>query len=80
LAVIIAGTVCAGVGSVLLAAVLARALLARFTQHLLSLSAGALLATAFLHLLARGFRVGDDASAFVFDFARGLGFFLARQG
>ena len=51
----VAGTLCAGVGSVLLAAVLARALLGRFTQHLLSLAAGALLATAFMHLLPEAF-------------------------
>ena len=49
------GTLGAGVGSVLLAALLSRALLGRFTQHLLSLAAGALLATAFMHLLPEAF-------------------------
>jgi zinc and cadmium transporter len=48
---ILLGTFAAGVGSVLLAALLTYGVLARFTQHLLSLAAGALLATAFMHLL-----------------------------
>ncbi|MFM7330730.1 MAG: ZIP family metal transporter [Brachymonas sp.] len=48
---ILIGTLTAGVGSVLLAALLTYGVLARFTQHLLSLAAGALLATAFMHLL-----------------------------
>lgn len=48
---IILGTLGAGVGSVLLASWLTYGVLARFTQHLLSLAAGALLATAFMHLL-----------------------------
>lgn len=38
-----------------LAAMLAYALLSRFTQHLLSLAAGALLATAFMRLLPEAF-------------------------
>ncbi len=48
---ILLGTFAAGVGSVLLAALLTYGVLARYTQHLLSLAAGALLATAFMHLL-----------------------------
>ena len=48
---IVLGTFAAGVGSVLLAALLTYGVLSRFTQHLLSLAAGALLATAFMHLL-----------------------------
>ena len=52
---ILMGTLAAGLGSVLLAAVLAKALLTRFTQHLLSLAAGALLATSFMHLLPEAF-------------------------
>jgi zinc and cadmium transporter len=48
---ILLGTVAAGVGSVLMAAMLTYGVLARYTQHLLSLAAGALLATAFMHLL-----------------------------
>ncbi len=45
----------AGIGSVWLAALLSFGLLARYTQHMLSLAAGALLATAFLHLLPEAF-------------------------
>ena len=48
---ILIGTFVAGVGSVLVAALLTYGVLARYTQHLLSLAAGALLATAFMHLL-----------------------------
>ncbi len=48
---IVLGTALAGVGSVLVAALLTYGVLARYTQHLLSLAAGALLATAFMHLL-----------------------------
>jgi zinc and cadmium transporter len=48
---ILLGTFAAGVGSVLVAAMLTYGVLARFTQHLLSLAAGALLATAFMHLM-----------------------------
>ncbi len=57
---IVLGTLMAGMGSVLIAALIARALLARFTQHLLSLAAGALLATAFMHLLPEAFESGAD--------------------
>lgn len=57
---ILMGTLAAGLGSVLLAALLARALLSRYTQHLLSLAAGALLATSFMHLLPEAFE--SDAS------------------
>jgi zinc and cadmium transporter len=48
---ILLGTFAAGVGSVLVAAMLTYGVLARYTQHLLSLAAGALLATAFMHLM-----------------------------
>jgi zinc and cadmium transporter len=58
---ILVGTVAAGVGSVWLAALLAFAMLGRFTQHMLSLAAGALLATAFMHLLPEAFN--SEASA-----------------
>ena len=57
---IVLGTLVAGMGSVLLAALIARALLSRYTQHLLSLAAGALLATAFMHLLPEAFESGAD--------------------
>lgn len=52
---IIVGTLIAGIGSVWLAAALSFGVLARYTQHMLSLAAGALLATAFLHLLPEAF-------------------------
>ncbi len=55
LSVILVATLLAGVGSVWLAAALAYALLSRFTQHLLSFAAGALLATAFMRLLPEAF-------------------------
>jgi zinc and cadmium transporter len=47
---IIVGTLVAGIGSVWLAAALSFGALARYTQHMLSLAACALMATAFLHL------------------------------
>ena len=52
---ILIGTIAAGVGSVWLAALLSFAMLARYTQHMLSLAAGALMATAFMHLLPEAF-------------------------
>ncbi len=52
---IMVATCLAGVGSVWVAAWLAYALLSRFTQHLLSLAAGALLSTAFTRLLPEAF-------------------------
>jgi zinc and cadmium transporter len=57
---ILVGTLVAGVGSVWLAALLAYALLSRFTQHLLSLAAGALLATAFMRLLPEAFELSVE--------------------
>ena len=58
---ILLGTLVAGMGSVWLAALLAYALLSRFTQHLLSLAAGALLATAFTRLLPEAFELSISA-------------------
>jgi zinc and cadmium transporter len=55
---IVLGTLACGLGSVLLAAVLAYGLLSRYTQHMLSLAAGALLATSFMHLLPEAFESG----------------------
>jgi zinc and cadmium transporter len=73
---IIMGTLCAGVGSVLIAALLARALMARFTQHLLSLAAGALLATAFLHLLPEAFESETQPHSLFLTLLLGLIFFF----
>ncbi len=58
---ILLGTFAAGVGSVLIAALLTYGVLSRYTQHLLSLAAGALLATAFMHLLPEAINSSADA-------------------
>ncbi|MFZ9574530.1 MAG: ZIP family metal transporter, partial [Limnohabitans sp.] len=55
---IVLGTLACGLGSVLIAAVLTYGLLSRYTQHMLSLAAGALLATSFMHLLPEAFESG----------------------
>jgi zinc and cadmium transporter len=55
---ILLGTLAAGIGSVWLAAWLSFGIVSRYTQHMLSLAAGALLATAFLHLLPEAFEAG----------------------
>lgn len=62
LVAILLGTLLAGIGSVWLAALLGFCILARYTQHMLSMAAGALLATAFMHLLPEAFesQVGPD--------------------
>lgn len=61
LLVVVIATLIAGMGSVWLAACLARLLWSRFTQHLLSLAAGALLATAFTSLLPEAFEMAQEA-------------------
>jgi zinc and cadmium transporter len=58
---ILFGTFAAGVGSVLVASLLTYGVLSRYTQHLLSLAAGALLATAFMHLLPEAVNSSADA-------------------
>ncbi len=73
---ILLGTVAAGVGSVWLAALLGFAMLARFTQHMLSLSAGALLATAFMHLLPEAFESQASAQELFALLLAGLVFFF----
>jgi len=77
---ILAGTLLAGIGSVWLAAFLAYALLSRFTQHLLSFAAGALLATAFTRLLPEAFELslteGVSAQALFIALLVGLVFFF----
>jgi zinc and cadmium transporter len=77
---ILVGTLVAGMGSVWLAALLAYALLSRFTQHLLSLAAGALLATAFTRLLPEAFELsveaGISAHALFVSLLIGLVFFF----
>jgi zinc and cadmium transporter len=73
---ILLGTVAAGVGSVWLAALLGMGVLARFTQHMLSLAAGALLATAFMHLLPEAFNSEAEARELFALLLCGLVFFF----
>ena len=73
---ILLGTVVAGVGSVWLAAALSFGALARYTQHMLSLAAGALLATAFVHLLPEAFESGARPQALFLTILGGLVFFF----
>ncbi|MDP2075024.1 ZIP family metal transporter [Hydrogenophaga sp.] len=73
---ILVGTVAAGVGSVWLAALMAFAMLARFTQHMLSLAAGALMATAFMHLLPEAFESEAGAHELFAMLLGGLVFFF----
>lgn len=73
---IIAGTLGAGIGSVWIAAVLSFGVLARYTQHMLSLAAGALLSTAFLHLLPEAFESQASAHELFTVLLVGLLFFF----
>ncbi|MDP2369263.1 ZIP family metal transporter [Rhodoferax sp.] len=73
---ILLGTLVAGIGSVWLAAALSFGLLARYTQHMLSLAAGALLATAFLHLLPEAFESQAGAKELFLTLLVGLVFFF----
>lgn len=73
---ILVGTLAAGIGSVWLAALLSFGVLARYTQHMLSLAAGALLATAFLHLLPEAFESQAGASDLFTALLGGLVFFF----
>lgn len=73
---ILLGTICAGVGSVWLAAALSFGALGRYTQHMLSLAAGALLATAFMHLLPEAFESQAGAQELFGALLVGLVFFF----
>ena len=73
---ILIGTLCAGIGSVWVAAILSFGLMARYTQHMLSLSAGALLATAFMHLLPEAFESQAGAQDLFMTLLGGLVFFF----
>ncbi len=73
---IILGTLTAGIGSVWLAAALSFGVLARYTQHMLSLAAGALLATAFMHLLPEAFESQASAHDLFAALLVGLVFFF----
>ncbi len=73
---IVTGTLLAGIGSVWLAALLGFGLLARYTQHMLSLAAGALMATAFMHLLPEAFESQIEAHDLFLTLLVGLVFFF----
>lgn len=73
---ILLGTVAAGVGSVWIAALLSAAMLSRYTQHMLSLAAGALMATAFMHLLPEAMESSEDAHSLFGALLAGLVFFF----
>ena len=76
LVAILMGTLAAGIGSVWLAAALSFGLVARYTQHMLSLAAGALLATAFMHLLPEAFESQAAAKDLFMTLLIGLVFFF----
>jgi len=73
---ILLGTLSAGIGSVWLAALLSFGVLSRYTQHMLSLAAGALLATAFMHLLPEAFESQASAHDLFMTLLVGLIFFF----
>ena len=76
LVAILLGTLAAGIGSVRIAAALSFGELARYTQHMLSLAAGALLGTAFIHLLPEAFESGVSARSLSMTVLGGLVFFF----
>ena len=73
---IVAGTLLAGIGSVWLAALLSFGVLARYTQHMLSMAAGALLATALMHLLPEAFESAVEPHDLFLVLLLGLVFFF----
>jgi zinc and cadmium transporter len=74
--IIFLATLACGVGSVVAAWCLSWALLNRYQQHMLSLAAGALLATAFLHLLPEAFGSQVSPHYLFIDLLAGLIFFF----
>ena len=76
LVAILIGTLVAGIGSVWLAAALSFGALGRYTQHMLSLAAGALMATAFMHLLPEAFESQTSAHDLFLTLLLGLVFFF----
>lgn len=73
---ILLGTLLAGIGSVWLAAALSFGALGRYTQHMLSLAAGSLMATAFMHLLPEAFESEAGAHDLFMTLLIGLVFFF----
>ena len=76
LVAIILGTLTAGIGSVWVAAALSFGIFAKYTQHMLSLAAGALLATAFMHLLPEAFESQASPHELFAALLAGLVFFF----
>ena len=76
LVAIFIGTLVAGIGSVWVAAMLSFGVLARYTQHMLSLAAGALMATGFMHLLPEAFESQAGAQELFATLLGGLVFFF----
>jgi zinc and cadmium transporter len=73
---ILVGTLVAGIGSVWVAAWLSFGIFSRYTQHMLSLAAGALMATSFLHLLPEAFESEAGAHELFMTLLVGLVFFF----
>jgi len=73
---VLLGTALSGIGSVWIAWAFVQAVLSKYTQHLLSLSAGALLATAFLHLLPEAFESAEQPRALFATLLIGILFFF----
>lgn len=73
---IVVATLVAGIGSVWLAAWLSFGFASRSTRHMLSLAAGGLLATAFLHLLPEALDQGGSADSLFATLLVGLVFFF----
>lgn len=73
---ILFATLAAGIGSVWIAAALSFGALARYTQHMLSMAAGALLATAFMHLMPEAFESQASAKDLFATLLVGLIFFF----
>ena len=73
---ILLGTLTAGIGSVWVAAWLSYCVMSRYTQHMLSLAAGALLATSFMHLLPEAFESAVSPRDLFLTLLLGLVFFF----
>lgn len=76
LTAIILATLMAGVGSVWLSAALSYRVVEKHTSHMLSLAAGALLATSLLHLLPESLNSEQDAQTLFAFFLVGVIFFF----
>ena len=76
LSLILLATLVAGIGSVWLAAWLSFGVASRYTQHMLSLAAGALLATGFVKLLPEAFESGLAVDTLFGVLLGGLVFFF----